>query len=163
MKETDNQTRNHDHDPTLSVEKRTRLHEPDHDYELDHVANESISKDNPYPFPHHKLDAYHVALELARACQALAAKIPRGYRSLADQLNCAGASIVLNVSEGANKFSPGDKRRSFSHAQGECGEVAGAAELAMTLSLVSPTETHALLVLAGREAAMLTGLINRLR
>ena len=47
MKEKDNQTRNYEHDLTSSNETRTRLNEPDHDLELDHIGSEGISKENP--------------------------------------------------------------------------------------------------------------------
>ena len=116
----------------------------------------------PFPFPHHRLKAYGYSLELAKSSKALAMRIPRGHRDLADQISRASSSVVLNLSEGANRFSPGEKRQCFRRAQGECGEVAAAAELAGVLELVSSQDAHACICLAGRVGAMLTGLIKRL-
>ena len=115
-----------------------------------------------FPFPHHRLKAYQYSLELAKSSKALAKRIPRGHRDLADHISRASSSVVLNLSEGANRFSPGDKRQCFRRAQGECGEVAAAAELAAVLELVRAQDAHACICIAGRVSAMLTGLIKRL-
>jgi four helix bundle protein len=116
-----------------------------------------------FPFPHHRLDAYHVSLQLAKATKQLTCRIPRGYRSLADQLKRAAAAVVLNLSEGANKISTGEKRQSFSRARGECGEVAAAAELSTVLELVPKSYSVEVMALACRVGAMLTGLIKRMQ
>jgi four helix bundle protein len=78
-------------------------------------------------------------------------------------LNRAAASVVLNLSEGANKLSTGEKRQSFSRARGECGEVAAAAELSTVLELVPNSYSAEVMALAARVGAMLTGLIKRLK
>lgn len=114
-----------------------------------------------FPFPHHKLDAYRRALELLRGAHAVAPRIPRGHRQLADQLLRAATSIVLNIGEGANRYSAGEKRASFSRARGECGEVAVAIEVACALGWLPDVEATKLLALAGRVGAMLTRLIQR--
>jgi len=115
-----------------------------------------------YPFPHHRLDAYVVALELARQSKALSDRVPRGYRSFADQLLRASGSTVLLIGEGANRYSAGQKRQRYSEARGEVGEVAAALELLCTLKLVPRAEADAALVLAGRVGAMLTRLVQRM-
>ena len=112
-------------------------------------------------FPHHRLDAYRVALQMATAAKRAAARVPRGYRTLADQMLRAACSTVLLISEGANRFSAGDKRQRFRMAQGECGECAAASELAMKLGLVPTHEALAVQQLAARVGAMLTRLIRR--
>ena len=71
-------------------------------------------------FPHHRLDAYRVALELVAAADRVAAAIPRGRRELADQLKRASTSTVLLIAEGANRRTAGDKRQRFAMARGEC-------------------------------------------
>jgi four helix bundle protein len=83
----------------------------------------------PNPEPAARLDAeklqvYAVALEF----QALAATLLHGRRqaALRDQLDRASVSIVLNVSEGAGRFAPGDKARFYAIARGsamECGAI----------------------------------------
>ncbi len=112
-------------------------------------------------FPHDRLDAYVVSLELAQQAKALADRVPRGHRTLADQLMRAAGSVVLLIAEGANRYSAGQKRQRFSEARGECGEMAAAAELLATLGLVPAVEAGELRVTAGRVAAMLTGLLRR--
>lgn len=114
----------------------------------------------PFPFPHHKLDAFVVALEMARQAKSLSARIPRGYRSFADHLLRAAGNTVLLIGEGANRHSRGAKRQRYAEARGECGEVAAAAELLTTLELVPAAEVATLLVLAGRVGAMLTRLVQ---
>ncbi len=114
-----------------------------------------------HPFPHNRLDAYVVSLELARQAKALADRVPRGHRTLADQVMRAAGSVVLNVAEGANRYTAGQKRQRFTEARGECGEVAAAAELLTVLGLVPAAEANGLRHTAGRVAAMLTGLIRR--
>ena len=55
---------------------------------------------------------------------------------LADQLERASTSIVLNIAEGAGKFSPGDKRRYYLSAAGSATECAAAMDILLRLQLV---------------------------
>jgi four helix bundle protein len=116
-----------------------------------------------FPFPHTRLDVFRVALQMAAKAKALADRVPRGYRSFADQLLRAAGSTVLLIGEGANRFSVGAKRQRYSDARGEAGEVAAAAELLATLELVPAKDAREVLQLAGRVAAMLTRLLQRFR
>lgn len=115
-----------------------------------------------FPFPHSRLDVYRVSLQMAAHAKPLADRVPRGYRSFADQLIRAAGSTVLLIGEGANRFSLGAKRQRYSEARGEAGEVAAAAELLATLELVPRAEAEQVLELSGRVAAMLTRLLQRL-
>ncbi len=112
-------------------------------------------------FPHHRLDVYRVALELARKARAASAAIPRGDRSLADQMKRAATSTVLLIAEGANRRASGDKRQRYSLARGECGEVAAAVELAHAYDLLESEQVAELLELASRVNAMLLRLEQR--
>jgi four helix bundle protein len=114
-----------------------------------------------YSFTHYKLDAYRVAVQMARQAKQLADGVPRGYRSFADQLLRAAGSTVLLIGEGANRHTAGQKRQRFSEARGECGEAAVAAELLVTFGLAPQRDVEPLLAAADRVAAMLTGLIQR--
>jgi four helix bundle protein len=118
--------------------------------------------DVAHPFPHHRLDAYHVALQMAQQGRQVADRVPRGYRSFADQLMRSSGAVVLLIGEGANRYSAAQKVQRFSEARAEAGETAAAAELLATLRLVPQAEAQSLCALAGRVAAMLTGLIRRL-
>lgn len=138
-----------------------------------HRANRNPSHDTPspnneletrhphYPFAHQRLDVYRVALEMARRSRELADRVPRGYRSFADQLLRAAGQTVLLIGEGANRYTAGQKRQRYTEARGESGEVASAVELLATLRLAPQAEADELMHLAGRVAAMLTRLIQR--
>ena len=112
-------------------------------------------------FAHHRLDAFHAALDLARDAHCLARRIPRGHRPLADQLSRAATAVPLLVAEGAHRASAGHKRQRFAEARGECGEVAAAAEVLDVLALVRVDDTRPVLESAQRLTAMLTGLIKK--
>lgn len=114
-----------------------------------------------YGFAHHRLDAYNLALEMACSARQLADRVPRGYRSFADQLMRAAGQTVLLIGEGANRYTAGQKRQRYSEARGECGEAAAAAELLAVLKLVPAEQAAQVEYLAGRVAAMLTRLIQR--
>ena len=109
-------------------------------------------------FAHHRLDAYHVALELFEGVETLAETLPRGYADLKDQLRRAAAATVRHIAEGANRMGPKDKAARFLLARAECGECASALDMAEVAKLASP---HRLQVLADRVAAMCPGLIRR--
>jgi four helix bundle protein len=116
-----------------------------------------------YPFAHQRLDVHRVAIEMARSSRQLADRVPRGYRTFADQLLRAAGQTVLLIGEGANRYTAGQKRQRYTEARGECGEVASAVELLATLRLAPQTEADEIMLLAGRVAAMLTRLIQRHR
>jgi four helix bundle protein len=120
--------------------------------------------DGAGPFPHDKLDAYRVALEMARSAKGLAEHIPRGHRSIADHLLRSSANTVLLLAEGANRRGAAEKRQRFVESRGETGEVAAACDLVMVLELGSESEARAAAVKrdAARVGAMLTRLIQRL-
>lgn len=142
-------------------ETRTTIHA--HAHEHDHDHDDEPTTYLPGSFPHEKLDAYRVGLELARAARHLAAQIPRGHRSLADHLLRAATNTVLLLAEGANRRGTGEKRQRFVESRGECGEAAAAADLALAMDLAPPADVEEVKLLAGRVAAMLTRLIARLR
>jgi four helix bundle protein len=110
-----------------------------------------------FNFAHHKLDAFHVALEAMIACDAIAKRLPRGYGPLADQLRRSSQSAYLQLAEGANRIGADSKNR-FRGGHGEAGEAAAAVEGIMRLSLVDETECMNALELLDRVAAMLTRL-----
>ena len=73
------------------------------------------------------LDIYGVCLEAAQDALRIAKQIPNA--NLADQLERAGTSIPLNVSEGA--YSKGGNRRSRYHiAMGSAGEAKAVFDIA---------------------------------
>ena len=112
-------------------------------------------------FPHDKLAAYQVAVEVATEVKPVADAIPRGYRALADQMLRASMSTVLLIAEGANRRGAGEKRQRYSLARGECGELAAALEVAGAWGLVDGEVAAAIRAKSGRVGAMLTALERR--
>jgi len=80
-----------------------------------------------------KLDCYRLAVEF----QALAARLlpKRGQSNLRDQLDRASVSIVLNVAEGAGRFSPADKARFYAIARGSATECAAIVDVMLSRGL----------------------------
>ena len=112
---------------------------------------------------HQRLDAYHVALELFRGVERVAAALPRGHAELKDQLRRAAGATVRNIAEGANRMHPRDQIARFTVARGECGECEAALEMVQVLSLAPAAKLIELRRLADRVAAMVWGLVRRLR
>lgn len=102
-----------------------------------------------YHFNHENLDAYKLALEVARACPTL--RIAPGRAHLRDQLQRAADSVVLNIAEG--RARGGDAGRNhFRIAAGS------AAEACAALDLVGTPEAPELQQRLRRVGAMLRGL-----
>jgi len=114
-----------------------------------------------FRFAHHRLEAYQVSRQMADRARHVSERVPRGYRSFADQLLRAAGNTVALVGEGANRYSSGQKRQRFTEARGECGEVACLVELLTGFGLVPEAEALAVMSLADRVCAMLTRLIQR--
>jgi four helix bundle protein len=112
---------------------------------------------------HQRLDAYRVALELFEGVERVAATLPQGHAELKDQLRRAAGATVRNIAEGANRVHARDKAARFMVARGEVGECEAALEMVQVLALVPGARLIALRQLADRVAAMLWGLIRRLR
>jgi four helix bundle protein len=113
-------------------------------------------------FPHEKLDAYRIALEMARNAKALVEQIPRGHSSVADHLRRSASNAVLLLAEGANRRGAAEKRQRFVECRGEAGETAAACDLVIVLEIGPPSLAHSVKQYAARLAAMLTKLIQRL-
>ena len=96
----------------------------------------------PIPFAHEQLDVYRLALDFLVAADAMIEAFPGGRSHLADQLTRASTSIVLNLAEGAGKFSKPDKRRYYLTAIGSTTECAAILDVGVRLGLVGP-EIHA--------------------
>ena len=112
-------------------------------------------------FPHYRLDAHEVSMQMLLLAKTLADSVPRGYRQFADQLLRAAGAVVGGITEGANRRTPAQKRDAFGRARGEAGEAAGHAEALARMGLVDSEVAVELIVLADRTAAMLTGLMKR--
>src|SRR5438309_386550 len=103
---------------------------------------------------HHRLIAYHVALELLDA--VIAAEI-RDLK-LKDQAMRAAQSACLNIAEAAGRCGIKDRARVFMIARGETGEAAAAVEIAVRSRVAKPDSLSRVLKIADRLYALLTGL-----
>lgn len=84
------------------------------------------------------------------------------YLSLRDQLYRASSSILLNIAEGAAKYSKKDKKNFYIIARGSVQECVGILKLLLIENKVEESlynELYEYLVLIGK---MLSGLINKM-
>ena len=93
------------------------------------------------PFDHERLDVYQRALDFLGIADEIVEHLPRGRSHLADQLTRAATSIVLNIAEGAGKFSKADKRRYYLTAAGSTTESAAICDVCLRLDLIT-AEVH---------------------
>ena len=85
------------------------------------------------PFPHERLVAYQVGLQLSGWVQGISSRIPRGRSHLRDQLTRASDSVVLNIAEAAdipgkvrlNHFRIAKRSTAECHAAIQLLEIAG--------------------------------------
>jgi len=115
------------------------------------------------PFDRERLDVYQLALDFLILADDTIEHLPRGRNHLADQLGRAATSIVLNIAEGAGKFSKPDKRRYYLTAVGSTTECAAIYDVLLRLKLTT-TERHAeCKAMLDRIASMLTKMAKNLQ
>jgi len=114
--------------------------------------------DQPRPpqLPHHRLVAYQVAVELLLVVKAAGIRDAK----LRDEALRAAKSAVLNIAEGAGRFSRADKARAFTIARGEGLEAFAALETAALVGDAETCHVARALPLAQRLYALLTGLVR---
>jgi four helix bundle protein len=101
--------------------------------------------------------AYSVALDLVRALRPIVDKLKLESRELADQIERAGTSLVLNLAEGRRRAGK-DQRRFYVIAQGSASEVKAGLEVAEAWGwAIEATSARALL---DRELRLLWGLTH---
>jgi four helix bundle protein len=88
-------------------------------------------------FDHERLDVYKVALDFIATVSDIIESLPKGRAYLADQLNRASTSIVLNIAEGAGEFSAADKARFYRMACRSATESAAILDVCRKLSIVN--------------------------
>ena len=100
---------------------------------------------------------YNVALELVRALRPIVNELRTHSSNIADQIERAGTSLVLNLGEG-NRRAGKDRRRFFVMAQGSASEVLAALDVADAWGWV--VDAQAVRALLDRERALLWGLVH---
>ena len=116
----------------------------------------TLTENPQQSFPHHKLIAYQLALELV--------KLVSGTRiadaQLRQQARKSAASAALNAAEGAARQTVADKARAYAIARAECCEACAAVEIASALGACSQASVDSVLVLGARVRNVLSGLIR---
>jgi four helix bundle protein len=116
-----------------------------------------------YPFPHERLDAWHIARRARKTALEFTASLPVGFGDEARQINNAAASVVRNIGEGANRWRPAEKVLKFEIAAGEAGEAVSAIISLQDSGRGASALARQFCQLEGRVGAMLTGLVRRHR
>ncbi len=98
--------------------------------------------------------AYNVALDLVRSLRLIVEQLRSHSSNLADQVERAGTSLVLNLGEG-NRRAGKDPRRFFVIAQGSASEIQAALDVADAWGWVVDSTVKPLL---DRELRLLWGL-----
>jgi four helix bundle protein len=91
-------------------------------------------------FDHERLDVYHLALDFLVFANGIVETLPRGRSHLADQFTRAATSIVLNLAEGAGKYSKPDKRRYYLTARGSATESAALLDICLRFQVLAEAE-----------------------
>ncbi len=111
-------------------------------------------------FDHEKLDVYQVAIDFLAHADTVAESLPRGRGYIGEQLRRASLSIVLNVAEGAGKFSAGDKATFYLRARGSTTECAAVLDVCKRLSLIGEPSWQEGKAVLERVSQMLTRLVK---
>ena len=111
-------------------------------------------------FDHEKLDVYQLAIDFVAGANNLVESLPRGRGYLADQLQRAALSIVLNIAEGAGKFSSKDKAAFYLRARGSTTECAAVLDVCNRLKLVNAGACEDHKGILERISQMLTKLVK---
>lgn len=109
---------------------------------------------------HERLDVYQLSIEFVAKANDFVERLPRGRGYLADQLQRAALSIVLNIAEGAGKFSPQDKSSFYTRARGSATESAAVLDVCFKLKLIDETLWNEDKMMLKRIVEMLTKLIK---
>ena len=104
-----------------------------------------------HSLPHHRLDAWHVALEFVELVHRvrISSSLDR------EQARKAASGCARNVAEAAARISKADKARVYGIARGECGEAVASVEIAGAKGACRPQHVAAVVALGSRLSAML--------
>ncbi len=109
------------------------------------------SQSLPPSLPHHRLQAWHLALELVSLVQ----RVRIGDAEDRKQARAAAGACARNTAEGAGRTSRADKARVYGIARGECGECVASIEIAGAKGACAAADVAAVVALGSRLSAML--------
>jgi four helix bundle protein len=118
-----------------------------------------MNKNATRQFDHEKLDVYQAAIEFVTFANEIIQQLPRGRAYLAEQLQRAATSIVLNIAEGAGEFSKKDKSRFYRIARRSATECAAILDVCQRVAEVDPAKYQTGRDLLLRIVAMLTRMV----
>ena len=113
-------------------------------------------------FDHEGLDVYRLSLDFLSYADGVVRELPRGKGHFSDQLQRASLSILLNIAEGAGKYSPPDKGSFYARARGSATESAALLDGCERLNLISEETRNEGKKILERITRMLTNLIKSL-
>jgi len=113
-------------------------------------------------FDHEKLDVYQISLEFVMTAGEIIRKFPTGRHNLADQLDRAATSVVLNIAEGAGEFSRAEKARFYRMAKRSATECAAALDICRVRKVIDEKMFDVGRVMLLRIVAMLIRMIQGL-
>jgi four helix bundle protein len=111
-------------------------------------------------FDHERLDVYRLAVDFVGKGHDLVERLPRGRGYVADQLQRASLSIVLNIAEGAGKFHSADKASFYARARGSTTECAAVLDVCIRLGLLDDPLCAEAKGMLERISRMLTKLVR---
>ncbi|MBL4846266.1 MAG: four helix bundle protein [Planctomycetes bacterium] len=88
-------------------------------------------------FDHEKLDVSRIAIAFLVIANDVVEAVARGRGYLADQLQRASTSVVLNIAEGAGEYSAKDKARFYRMAKRSATECAAILDVCQRLDLIA--------------------------
>ena len=109
-------------------------------------------------FNHERLEAYRVARQFLAVAHEIAQGMPRGAAGIADQLERAASSILLNTAEGAGRRAGKEKARFFDIARGSANECAAVLDVVELRKLATATRVGAARPLLHSAVRLLAGL-----
>ena len=110
-------------------------------------------------FDHEKLNVYQEALGFVSWSEAVLDRATKS-KSLCDQLDRAGTSILLNIAEGNGRFTAADRCRFFDMARGSALECAACLDLLAVKKQIAKGEAEHGKAMLQKIVAMLVGLIR---
>ncbi len=111
-------------------------------------------------FDFEKMKVYRESVEALDLSVHIATQIPRGYRSLADQLKRAASSVSLNTAEGIGEFKPREKVRFYRMALRSASESCSIVQILRRLQIIDQQTYNKAYLHFTSTAKMLTKLIG---
>lgn len=106
------------------------------------------------------MDVYKLSIIFVSKANMTAGNLPKGRGNIADQLQRAALNVVLNIAEGAGKFSPKDKASYYTRARGSATQCAAVSDVCFLLEVINTDELEEYKIILNRTAQMLTRLIK---